>query len=174
MTTYLIGIDVGTTGSKAVLLSADGLVRASVTNEYPMYTPFAAWAEQDPADWWKATVASIRGVMAEANVRPADVAGVGLTGQMHGLVALDAQGEVLRRCIMWNDQRTAAQCAAITRQVGAQNLLRLTGNPVLPLGSYKHEPRKYQFYTAPPSELTVILSEDQGKTWRLATTEDFR
>jgi len=132
MPTYLIGIDVGTTGSKAVLLSADGDVKASVTNEYPMYTPHAAWAEQDPSDWWRATIASIRGVMEQAAAKPADIAGIGLTGQMHGLVALDAGGQVLRRCIMWNDQRTAAQCAAITRQVGFENLLRLTGNPVLP------------------------------------------
>ena len=132
MPPYLIGIDVGTTGSKAVLIDADGTVKASITNEYPMYTPYPAWAEQDPSDWWTATIASIRQALEKAEVSAQQVAGVGLTGQMHGLVALDAQGQVLRRCIMWNDQRTAPQCATITRQVGIQNLLRWTGNPVLP------------------------------------------
>jgi xylulokinase len=129
---YLIGIDVGTTGSKALLVAADGSVKASVTSEYPMYTPHPLWAEQDPGDWWNATVASIRGVLEQGGAQPKEVAGIGLTGQMHGLVLLGAQGQVLRRCIMWNDQRTGAQCAAITRKVGAKNLLRLTGNPVLP------------------------------------------
>jgi xylulokinase len=132
MTTYLLGIDVGTSGSKAILIDAGGAVKAGATTEYPMSTPQPLWAEQDPAEWWRATVASIRQVLAESGVKPGQVAGVGLTGQMHGLVLLDAQGEVLRPCIMWNDQRTAAQCAAITRQVGAEKVLRLTGNPVLP------------------------------------------
>ncbi len=132
MTTYLIGIDVGTTGSKAVLVEPDGAVKASATTEYPMFTPQPLWAEQNPADWWTATVASIKRLLAEGGVKPQEIAGVGLTGQMHGLVLLDAQGEVLRPCIMWNDQRTAAQCAAITKKVGRKNVLRLTGNPVLP------------------------------------------
>jgi len=132
MATYLLGIDVGTTGSKALLVGADGSVKASATTEYPMYTPQPLWAEQNPADWWTATVTSIRHVLHESGVEAGQVAGVGLTGQMHGLVMLDARGEVLRPCIMWNDQRTAAQCAAITQKVGAENVLRLTGNPVLP------------------------------------------
>ncbi len=132
MTMYLLGLDVGTTGSKALLVDADGLVKASATTEYPMFTPQPLWAEQNPADWWAASVTSIREVLEKSGVKPGQVAGVGLTGQMHGLVLLDAQGEVLRPCIMWNDQRTAAQCAAITHKVGAENVLRLTGNPVLP------------------------------------------
>ena len=132
MTTYLLGIDVGTTGSKALLIDADGAVKASATTEYPMFTPQLLWAEQNPADWWSATVTSIRRVLDQGGVQAGQVAGVGLTGQMHGLVLLDGAGEVLRPCIMWNDQRTAAQCAAITRKVGAENVLRLTGNPVLP------------------------------------------
>jgi xylulokinase len=150
MTTYLLGIDVGTTGTKALLVDADGAVRASATTEYPMYTPQPLWAEQDPADWWAGTVASIRRVLDEGGVPPAAVAGVGLTGQMHGLVLLDGQGEVLRPCIMWNDQRTAAQCAAITDKVGADEVLRLTGNPVLPgftapkiVWVREHEPEIY-------------------------------
>jgi len=129
---YLLGIDVGTTGAKALLIDEAGRVVASATTEYPMFTPQPLWAEQNPADWWAATVTSIQRVLAQSGVEPQQVAGIGLTGQMHGLVLLGAQGEVLRPCIMWNDQRTAAQCAAITRQVGAAQLLQLTGNPVLP------------------------------------------
>jgi len=150
MTTFLLGIDVGTTGSKALLVDPDGTVRASATTEYPMFTPQPLWAEQNPADWWVATVTSIRQVLEKGDVRPDQVAGVGLTGQMHGLVLLDAAGEVLRPCIMWNDQRTAAQCAEITARVGADEVLRLTGNPVLPgftapkiVWVRQHEPEVY-------------------------------
>jgi xylulokinase len=132
MTTYLLGIDVGTTGSKALLIDANGAVTASATTEYPMFTPQPLWSEQNPVDWWSATVTSIRQVLEQGGVKADQVAGVGLTGQMHGLVLLDAQSEVLRPCIMWNDQRTAPQCATITQKVGPDNVLRLTGNPVLP------------------------------------------
>ncbi len=131
-TSYLLGIDVGTTGAKALLVDLAGRVVSGATTEYPMFTPRPLWTEQNPADWWAATAQSIRRVLAETGIEPGQVAGVGLTGQMHGLVLLDAHGAVLRPCIMWNDQRTAAQCAAITGEVGAENLLRLTGNPVLP------------------------------------------
>jgi xylulokinase len=131
-TTYLLGIDVGTTGSKALLIDTTGAVVAEVTTEYPMSTPRPLWSEQDPGDWWSATVTSIRGVLEKSDVAPGQVAGIGLTGQMHGLVLLDGKGDVLRPCIMWNDQRTADQCAAITDKVGTAKLLELTGNPVLP------------------------------------------
>jgi len=129
---YLLGIDVGTTGAKALLVDRAGRIVASATAEYPLFTPRPLWAEQHPSDWWAATAQSIRQVLTQAGIKAGQVAGAGLTGQMHGLVLLDAQGEVLRPCIMWNDQRTAAQCAAITAEVGAENVLRLTGNPVLP------------------------------------------
>ena len=132
MTIYLLGIDVGTTGSKALLVDADGIVKASATTEYPMFTPRPLWAEQNPADWWDATVTSIRQVLDQSGAKPDQVSGLGLTGQMHGLVLLDAGGEVLRPCIMWNDQRTAAQCAAITEKVGLENVLKFTGNQMLP------------------------------------------
>ncbi|MGC8837609.1 MAG: xylulokinase [Anaerolineae bacterium] len=130
--TCLLGIDVGTTGAKAVLVAEDGQVLAAATHEYPMSTSRPLWVEQDPEDWWAATVKSIRRVLSESGVRADQVAGVGLTGQMHGLVLLDQEGRVLRPCIMWNDQRTGPQCEAITREVGVEALLRLTGNPVLP------------------------------------------
>jgi xylulokinase len=132
MGTFLLGIDVGTSGSKAILIDEGGTVRADATTEYPLSTPQPLWAEQDPSDWWSATGTSIRAILEKDGIAAADIAGVGLTGQMHGLVMLDAQGEVLRPCIMWNDQRTAAQCVAITEKVGLEDVLRLTGNPVLP------------------------------------------
>jgi xylulokinase len=132
MMAYLLGIDVGTSGSKAILIDESGTVRADATTEYPLSTPQPLWAEQNPSDWWSATVTSIRAVLEKGGIAAADVVGLGLTGQMHGLVMLDAEGEVLRPCIMWNDQRTAAQCAAITEKVGLDNVLRLTGNPILP------------------------------------------
>lgn len=147
----LLGLDVGTTGAKAVLIAEDGQVLASATTEYPMSTPKPLWAEQNPEDWWQAAQQSFRKVLAAANVKPAEVKGIGLTGQMHGLVLLDKHGEVLRPCIMWNDQRTAAQCKAITDKVGAKQILELTGNPVLPgftapkiVWVREHEPEVYK------------------------------
>lgn len=129
---YLLGVDVSTTGSKAVLLDATGGVIATATHAHRLSTPRPAWSEQDPAEWWEASSRSIREVLQIAEVQPDEIAGVGLTGQMHGLVLLDAQGEVLRPAILWNDQRTAVECAAITERVGRERVLRITGNPVLP------------------------------------------
>lgn len=133
MPPYLLGIDIGTTGAKALLVdAANGVVQASATTEYPTLTPHPLWAEQDPEAWWEATVKSIRSVLRGGNVKANQVVGIGLTGQMHGLVLLDRSGRVLRPCIMWNDQRTGAQCAAITEKIGARKLLDLIANPVLP------------------------------------------
>jgi xylulokinase len=129
---YLLGLDVSTTGSKAVLIDDTGRVVESATNAHPLSTPRPAWSEQDPADWWSASVASIRRVLDASGVKPEEVVGVGMTGQMHGLVLLDRAGEVLRPAILWNDQRTAAQCASITEAVGKDRVLQITGNPVLP------------------------------------------
>lgn len=132
---YLLGIDISTTGNKALLVSADaphvGQVVGVATTENPIYTPKPLWSEQDPADWWTGIVAAIRQLLAETGVSGREVIGVGLTGQMHGLILLDAQGEVLRPAILWNDQRTGAQCEWITQQVGLDNLLQWTGNPAL-------------------------------------------
>lgn len=128
----LLGVDIGTSGSKAVLIDVDGNSLASAMCEYPMYTPRPLWAEQNPRDWWTATVGAVRQALQASGLKAGDVAGVGLTGQMHGLVLLDAQGEVLRPCIMWNDQRTGPQCAEITGRLGLPRLLELIANPVLP------------------------------------------
>ena len=129
MTTYLLGIDVGTGGSKALLIDEQGNVAANVTTEYPLSTPKPLWSEQSPQDWYNATVASIRKALDQAEVDPKHVGAIGLTGQMHGLVLLDAKGEVLRPAILWNDQRTAAQCDEIHDRIGADTVLRITGKP---------------------------------------------
>jgi xylulokinase len=126
---FLLGLDIGTSGCKAVLIAPDGAVRSEATSEYPMAVPRPGWAEQNPEDWWEATVASIKQVLAHAGGDR--VTGIGLTGQMHGLVMLDEAGKVLRPCIMWNDQRTAAQCAEIEQKVGRAKLIELAGKPAL-------------------------------------------
>jgi xylulokinase len=120
----LVGLDVGTTGVKAVAISTDGSVVARAERAYPLSTPRPGWAEQDPDDWWRASEAAL----ADLAVRPA---GIGLSGQMHGLVALDAADRVLRPAILWNDQRTAAECAEIEERVGLARLIALTGNRAL-------------------------------------------
>jgi xylulokinase len=130
---YLLGIDVSTTGAKALLIDEQGTVVASHTTEYPLSTPKPLWSEQDPADWWNGACASIQAALSEAQVAGEAVTAIGLTGQMHGLVMLDKSDHVLRPAILWNDQRTGAQCAAITAKVGGlERLLQLTGNQVLP------------------------------------------
>lgn len=147
---YLIGIDLGTSGTKTVLFDALGNVITSETVEYPLHQPQNGWAEQDPSDWWDATVKTLSAVMSKSGVSPADIKGVGLSGQMHGLVMLDEAGEVLRRSIIWCDGRTTEQCAEITRLVGAKRLIEITANPALPgftaskiLWVREHEPEIY-------------------------------
>lgn len=128
---YFLGIDVSTTSVKALLIDEEGRVASTVSTQQTFSTPQPLWAEQEPQDWWTHTVESVRGVLANAGVSGAQVAAVGLTGQMHGLVLLDATGEVLRPAILWNDQRTAAQCDNITQRVGEQRLIDITGNRAL-------------------------------------------
>ena len=128
---YLIGIDSSTTATKALLIDERGAIVAVAASEYDFQTPHPLWSEQEPALWWNGTVASIRRVLAESGIDPAAVVGVGLTGQMHGLVLLDAAGEVLRPSILWNDQRTASQCDEIRARLGKRELVRITGNDAL-------------------------------------------
>ena len=129
----LLGIDVSTTGAKALLIDERGDVVATATEEYPLYTPYPLWSEQNPEDWWEGTQRAVQRVLAAPGVRAQDVSGVGLTGQMHGLVLLDRRDKVLRPAILWNDQRTGAQCEEITQWAGGiENLLAWTANPVLP------------------------------------------
>ena len=127
-----LGIDVGTGGSRAVLVDARGSVVASATVEHePFASPQAGWAEQDARDWWRASAAAVRAVLSAEGVRAEKVGGVGLTGQMHGSVLLDEAGEVLRPALIWCDQRTDEQCRALTERVGAARLIELTCNPAL-------------------------------------------
>ena len=126
MSRALIGIDVGTTGVKALAISADGEVLARAEHGYPLSTPRAGWSEQDPGEWWRASEAALAQVS-----EGRDVAGIGLSGQMHGLVVLDADDEVIRPAILWNDQRTGEECAEIERLVGLGRLIELTGNRAL-------------------------------------------
>jgi xylulokinase len=141
--TALVGIDVGTTGVKALAISPDGAVLARAEVGYPLSTPRPGWSEQDPADWERAAGEAL----ARLGVEPA---GIGLSGQMHGLVCLDADEQVLRPAILWNDQRTGEQCAEIEARVGRERLVELTGNRALPgftapklLWLREHEPETY-------------------------------
>ncbi|MCH5283257.1 MAG: xylulokinase [Treponema sp.] len=128
---YLIGVDLGTSGTKTVLFAEDGSVMASCTIEYPLYQPQNGWAEQDPLDWWNAVCGTTKAVIAKAGISASEIKGVGLSGQMHGLVMLDKSGNVLRKSIIWCDQRTAKECDEITQKVGAENLIKITANPAL-------------------------------------------
>jgi xylulokinase len=137
----LIGLDVGTTAVKGIAISPDGELLASATEEYPLSTPQPGWAEQDPEDWWRATQACLAALPDGE---------IGFSGQMHGLVVLGADGEVLRPAILWNDQRTAAQCTEIEERVGLERLIALTGNRALTgftapklLWLREHEPDLY-------------------------------
>jgi xylulokinase len=138
----LVGIDVGTTGVKAVAIKPDGDVVARTEEAYPLSTPRPGWAEQDPQDWWRATERVLAALPAPA--------AIGLSGQMHGLVALDNADRVLRPAILWNDQRTAVECAEIEERVGLERLIELTGNRALTgftapklLWLRRHEPETY-------------------------------
>lgn len=124
----LVGLDVGTGGARAVAVDEAGAVVAEASSEYPLASPRPGWTEQDPADWWRGAKEVLGRVAAEAGE---EVAGIGLTGQMHGSVFLDASDEVVRPALLWNDQRTGPQCEAITRAVGAERLISIAGNPAL-------------------------------------------
>ncbi|MEW8479823.1 MAG: xylulokinase [Candidatus Thiodiazotropha endolucinida] len=128
---YFIGIDCSTTATKALLADASGEVVAVAATEYPFETPKPLWSEQDPSLWWDGTTKSIGAFLKKADVSGDDVAAVGLTGQMHGLVLMDEAGKVLRPSILWNDQRTQAQCDEIHETFGTEKFIRITGNKSL-------------------------------------------
>ncbi len=129
--TFFIGIDSSTTATKALLMNEHGSVVGVASSEYSFETPHPLWSEQSPSLWWTGTVESIRQVLAKTNVDVSAIKGIGLTGQMHGLVLLDEKGEVLRPALLWNDQRTAAQCDAIRARLGRERLIQITGNDAL-------------------------------------------
>ena len=147
---YCIGIDTSTTATKALLLDAEGAVVGVGRSDYGYDTPRPLWSEQDPHLWWQGTIAAIRSVLAANRVDGSDVVAVGLTGQMHGLTLLGDRGDSLRPAILWNDQRTGAECDQIRDTVGRQRLIEITGNDALTgftapklLWVRNHEPAVY-------------------------------
>lgn len=144
---YLLGVDLGTSGTKTVLFDVNGQAIASETIEYPLHQPQNGWAEQAPEDWWDAARNTIRSVIEQSGVDAADIKGLGISGQMHGLVLLDADGNVLREAILWCDGRTQDECDEITNTIGRERLIQITANPALTgftagkiLWVRKHEP----------------------------------
>jgi xylulokinase len=131
-TPLMLGLDLGTTGAKAGVIDAGGRVIATRTIEYETSTPRPGWAEQDPSAWWDASSSAMRAVMSSPGIAAENVAGIGVSGQMHGSVFLDENAGVVRPCILWCDQRTGPQCERITELLGAARLATLVGNPALP------------------------------------------
>src|SRR3954454_23389096 len=143
MSIYL-GIDIGTSGTKTLAINERGKILAQALATYPCYHPKPLWSEQDPEDWWQATVKTVRAVVKKAKLKPADVRAIGLSGQMHGSVFLDKNNRVVRRALLWNDQRTAAEalwrnnngtpaeCEETGRGAAARKkLIEMVANPAL-------------------------------------------
>jgi len=148
---YVLGIDVSTTATKAVVVAESGSVVSVGTSEYPFAVPKPLWAEQEPEAWWQAAIAAIASALGAAGVHGEQIDAVGLTGQMHGLVLLDEADRVLRPAILWNDQRTSAECDLIRSTVGPRRLIEITGNDAL------------TGFTAPK---LVWVREHEPETWR--------
>lgn len=147
---YFLGIDISTTATKALLIDERGAVVAAASSEYPYETPRPLWSEQHPDLWWDGAQKSIRRALESAGIDAGEIGGVGLTGQMHGLVLLDEAGRVLRPSILWNDQRTQVQCDEIHQRIGRERFIQITGNVALPgftapkiLWVREHEPDVY-------------------------------
>ena len=128
---YFLGIDVSTTGSKALLIDDSGRVIQVAASPHTLQTPKPLWSEQDPGEWWEAVSASIRSVLKKAGIGGEEIAAIGLTGQMHGLVLLDETGGILRPAILWNDQRTQSQCDEIHQRLGKERFIQISGNAAL-------------------------------------------
>ena len=128
---YFLGIDTSTTSSKALIINELGNVVATAQSPHTLQTPKLLWSEQDPHEWWAAVSTSIQIALKTANIGGEEIAAVGLTGQMHGLVLLDEAGEVLRPAILWNDQRTQSQCDEIHRRIGKEKFIQISGNVAL-------------------------------------------
>ncbi|MFM8217654.1 MAG: xylulokinase [Planctomycetaceae bacterium] len=150
MSVYL-GIDIGTSGTKTLAMRRDGAILASATAEYPLLNPRPGWSEQNPEEWWQATIKTVRQVVKQARLAPGDVSGIGLSGQMHGSVFLDSRQQVIRPALLWNDQRTHAECGEIEKLAGGRRkLIDMVANPALTgftapkiLWLRNHEPKNY-------------------------------
>jgi len=162
MPSLYLGLDVGTSGTKALLVDARGQVRATATPSHPSDIPRPGWSQQNPADWWTSVCAATRAVLRKARAARGDVAGIGLSGQMHGSVFLDAQQRVLCPALLWNDQRTGAECAEIEQRSGGRDeLIRLVRNIALTgytapkiLWLRRHQPKVFA------RARTVLLPKD--------------
>jgi xylulokinase len=147
----LCGIDIGTSATKVLLCRPDGRVLATAAVEYPVYAPRPGWSEQEPDDWWNASVKALAAACKKAKIKPSQITGIGLSGQMHGSVFVDRKGKSLRRALLWNDQRTAAECQEIERLAGGRDkLIEMVSNVALTgftapkiLWVRKHDPRTY-------------------------------
>src|SRR5438046_1666591 len=129
---YVLGIDVGTGGTRAIVIDERGRVVSSATEEHqPFTSPQIGWAEQHPEDWWRAASIAVRKAIASANLSAEEIACVGFSGQMHGAVMLDEQGSVVRPALIWCDVRTEKQCHDLTAKIGQERLIQLTCNPAL-------------------------------------------
>jgi xylulokinase len=148
---HFLGIDIGTSGTKTLVVSEDGKILAEASQGYPLSMPKPLWSEQNPEDWWQATVATVRAAVKKAKLKPADVKAIGLSGQMHGSVFLDKNHKVVRPALLWNDQRTAAECAEIEQRAGGRKkLIQMVANPALTgftapkiLWLRNHEPKNF-------------------------------
>ena len=128
---YLIGIDLGTSATKTVLFDEKGNIIASASREYPLLQPHNGWAEQNPSDWYDAAIETLSSVASESKINAEDIVSLGISGQMHGLVMLDENCEVLRPSILWCDQRTGEECDQLTEMLGRDTLIKITANPAL-------------------------------------------
>ena len=127
-----LGVDIGTSGTKTIAINEKGKILGEASAPHRSFHPKPLWSEQDPEDWWKATVKTVRAVVRQIKAKPADVKSIGLSGQMHGSVFLDKQGKVIRRALLWNDQRTADECAEIEKRAGGRKqLIKMVANPAL-------------------------------------------
>lgn len=148
---HFLGIDIGTSGTKTLVVSEDGKILAEASQGYPLSMPKPLWSEQNPEDWWQATIATVRAAVKKAKLKPADVKAIGLSGQMHGSVFLDKNHKVVRPALLWNDQRTAVECAEIEERAGGRKkLIQMVANPALTgftapkiLWLRNHEPKNF-------------------------------
>ena len=180
-----LGIDIGTSGTKTLAIDDSGRILASASAEYPCSHPHPGWSEQDPELWWQATCETIKAVLHRGKIRPDEVTGVGISGQMHGSVFMNEQGKVIRPALLWNDQRTVAECDEITKLAGGREaLLGLVANPAVTgftapkiIWLRNHEPQNYQHLrqrhpapsvarTSHPLSSTRPTQEPQRSTWR--------
>ena len=128
---YLLGLDNGTSSTRAIIIDEVGKLIASATKDYPLSTPKPGWAEQDSDHWWEATVYAIKEIIKESGVDPSDIAAIGPSGQMHGSVFLDKNGSIIRPALLWCDQRTEAQCQKIYDIFGFEGFIKLSYNKAL-------------------------------------------